>query len=58
MDITSQQAVDTVALDVPVFDVVLLNMAPFDASLVYGFSALALSLGPGALWRWVFRDSS
>lgn len=42
----------------PEFTTLLTDLTPFEASIVYGIVGLALSAGPGALWRWVLRDQS
>lgn len=47
---------DNLGFDVPDFDTLLIDLTPYEASIVYGIVGLVMSVGPGAMWRWVLRE--
>lgn len=46
---------DNLGFDVPEFTTLLIDLTPYEASIVYGVMGLVLSVGPGAFWRWWLR---
>jgi len=48
---------ENLGFPVPDFNIILIELTPFEASIVYGVVGLILSAGPGALWRWFLRDN-
>jgi hypothetical protein len=51
------EVADNLGLPVPEFNILLIDLTPFEAAIVYGLAGLVLSVGPGALWRWFFREN-
>lgn len=51
------EVADNLGFEVPEFDTLLIDLTPYEASIVYGIAGLVLSVVPGALWRWLLRKN-
>lgn len=49
---------ENIGFTVPDFTKFLVDLSPADAALIYGLVSLALSAGPGALWKFYLRSDS